>query len=96
VAPASAPLHNRVCCCSGRAPKDGLSDWRSRGDQAPGGRWGNRLTADPFDDVTIAGYVLSLIQRIRRQGELVETDGLRLTVLESDARHISRVRLQKR
>ena len=43
---------------------------------------------------TIAGYVLSLSQRIPRQGELVETDRLRITVLASDARRIRRVRMQ--
>ncbi|MFH1569822.1 MAG: hemolysin family protein [Gemmatimonadota bacterium] len=50
----------------------------------------------PGNYETVAGYVLFLVQRIPRQGEHIETDSLRLTVLDSDARRVRRVRLQKK
>ncbi|MFH1791708.1 MAG: transporter associated domain-containing protein [Candidatus Omnitrophota bacterium] len=50
----------------------------------------------PGNYETIAGYVLSLTQRIPRPGEQVETERLRITVLASDARRIRRVRVQLR
>ncbi len=46
------------------------------------------------DYETIAGYVLSLVRRIPRPGEVVETDHLRIAILASDARRIRSVRLQ--
>ncbi len=48
------------------------------------------------DYETIAGYVLLLIQRIPKQGELMETDTLKIVILEADSRKIKRIKIQKK
>ena len=45
------------------------------------------------DYETIAGYVLSLMDRIPKQGESVETDRLNIVILDADARRVRRVRI---
>ncbi|MFQ6037036.1 MAG: hemolysin family protein [Candidatus Aminicenantales bacterium] len=45
---------------------------------------------------TIAGYVLSLIGRIPRRGEEVETGRLKIMILDADQKSIRRVRIQKK
>jgi CBS domain containing-hemolysin-like protein len=42
------------------------------------------------------GYVVSLIERIPRQGESVETNELRITVLDADARRVRRVGIHRK
>ncbi len=43
---------------------------------------------------TIAGYILSLVERISKQGEIVESNTLRIVVLDADQKSIRRVRIQ--
>ena len=51
--------------------------------------------AIPLGDYnTIAGYIISLVERIPKQGELVETKKHRIVVLDADQKSIRRVRLQ--
>jgi putative hemolysin len=45
---------------------------------------------------TIAGYVISLMERIPKRGEFIETDKLKVVVLDADSRSIRRVRIQKK
>lgn len=45
---------------------------------------------------TIAGYVISLIERIPKRGEFVETDKLKIVVLDADSKRIRRLRIQKK
>ena len=45
---------------------------------------------------TIAGYVISLMERIPKRGEFIETDRLKVVVLDADSRSIRRVRIQKK
>jgi len=45
---------------------------------------------------TIAGYVISLMEKIPKQGESVETDSLRIMVLDADARSVRRVRIRNK
>jgi putative hemolysin len=45
---------------------------------------------------TIAGYIISLVERIPKQGEIVETSSLRIVVLDADQKSIRRVRIQKK
>ncbi len=45
---------------------------------------------------TIAGYVISLMDRIPRKGETVETAELRIVVLDADKKSIRRIRIQKK
>jgi len=51
----------------------------------------------PFGDYnTIAGYVISLIERIPKSGEFIETNKLKIVVLDADLKSIRRVRIQKK
>jgi CBS domain containing-hemolysin-like protein len=45
---------------------------------------------------TIAGYIIYLIERIPKRGEVIETDRLKVVVLDADSRSIRRVRIQKK
>lgn len=45
---------------------------------------------------TIAGYVISLMERIPRSGEIIETNDLKIAILDADRRSIRRVRIQKK
>jgi putative hemolysin len=45
---------------------------------------------------TIAGYVISLIERIPKRGEFVETDKFKIVVLDADSKRIRRLRIQKK
>ena len=45
---------------------------------------------------TIAGYVISLMERIPKRGEFIETDKLKMIILDADSRSIRRVRIQKK
>jgi putative hemolysin len=43
---------------------------------------------------TIAGYILSLMRRIPKRGEIVDTKDLRMIILDADLKSIRRVRIQ--
>jgi len=43
---------------------------------------------------TIAGYIISIVERIPKPGEIVETNKLRVVVLDADQKSIRRVRVQ--
>ncbi|MBN2372318.1 HlyC/CorC family transporter, partial [bacterium] len=45
---------------------------------------------------TIAGYIISLLERIPKRGEFVRTKSLKIVVLEADSRSIRRVRIIKK
>lgn len=45
---------------------------------------------------TIAGYVISLIERIPKSGEFIETNELKIVVLDADLKSIRRVRIQRK
>jgi len=45
---------------------------------------------------TIAGYIISLLERIPKRGEIVETERFRMVVLDADQKSIRRVRVQKK
>ncbi len=45
---------------------------------------------------TIAGYVISLTERIPKGGEIIETSELKIVILEADRKSIRRVRIQKK
>ena len=44
--------------------------------------------------ITIAGYIISLLERIPKPGEVLETSDFRIVVLDADPRSIRRVRIQ--
>lgn len=51
--------------------------------------------AIPLGDYnTIAGYIISLLERIPEHGEVIETENLRMVVLDADPKSIRRVRIQ--
>ncbi len=50
----------------------------------------------PGDYNTIAGYVISLIERIPKRGEFVETEDLKIGVLDADLKSIRRVSVRKK
>lgn len=50
----------------------------------------------PGDYTTVAGFVLSLMERIPRKGETEETSRFKITVLDADSRSIRRVRILKK
>ncbi len=45
---------------------------------------------------TIAGYIISLMERIPGRGEIVDTKDLRMVILDADVKSIRRVRIQKK
>jgi CBS domain containing-hemolysin-like protein len=45
---------------------------------------------------TIAGYIISLTERIPKQGEIVETKDFNIAILDADIKSIRRVRIQKK
>lgn len=44
---------------------------------------------------TIAGYILQLLGDFPKNGEVIETDGLRIVVEEMDKNRIEKVRVYK-
>jgi putative hemolysin len=52
---------------------------------------GIALPEGPYE--TVAGFVLSVLGRVPREGDFVEVDGHRLTVVELDGRRIARLSL---
>jgi putative hemolysin len=51
----------------------------------------------PYGDYnTVAGYVISLMERIPKSGEFVETNDLKIVVLDADLKSIRRVSIQKK
>jgi CBS domain containing-hemolysin-like protein len=51
----------------------------------------------PFGDYkTIAGYIISLLERIPKRGEFVQTEFLKIVVLDADPRSVRRVRIIKK
>ncbi|MBN1224934.1 MAG: DUF21 domain-containing protein, partial [Candidatus Aminicenantes bacterium] len=45
------------------------------------------------DYITIAGYVVQEMQKIPKKGEILETDDLKILILDADAKKINRVRI---
>jgi putative hemolysin len=45
---------------------------------------------------TIAGYIMSLLERIPRAGETIETKELKIVILDADLKSIRRVRIQSK
>ena len=56
-------------------------------------RFGTEIPAGNYE--TIAGFILSLIQRIPKQGEYIETDFLRIMIIDADSKRIRKVRIHK-
>jgi putative hemolysin len=54
------------------------------------------MSIPPGNYNTIAGYIISLMERIPRRGESVETKDLRMMVLDADIKSIRKVRIQKK
>jgi len=46
--------------------------------------------------ITIAGYIIFLTERIPKRGELIETESLKITVLDADSKSIRRVQIQRK
>ncbi|MGA1790489.1 MAG: hemolysin family protein [bacterium] len=51
------------------------------------------MTIPLGDYKTIAGYIISLLERIPKRGEFVETELLKIVVLDADPRSVRRVRI---
>ncbi len=45
---------------------------------------------------TIAGYIISLLEKIPRSGEIIETNEFKIVILDADRRSIRRVRIQRK
>ncbi len=45
---------------------------------------------------TIAGYIISLLERIPKRGEIIDTERFRMAILDADAKSIRRVRIKKK
>jgi putative hemolysin len=45
---------------------------------------------------TVAGYIISLTERIPRRGETIDTKDLRMVILDADMKSIRRVRIQRK
>ncbi|MDH5468774.1 MAG: CNNM domain-containing protein, partial [Candidatus Aminicenantes bacterium] len=45
---------------------------------------------------TIAGYIIFLTERIPKRGEFVETESLKITVIDADSKSIRRVQIQRK
>lgn len=45
---------------------------------------------------TVAGYVIFLLERIPQRGEFVDTENLKIIVLDADSKSIRRIRIQKK
>ena len=54
---------------------------------------GTELESEEVD--TIAGYILQLLGNFPKNGEVIETDGLRIVVEEMDKNRIEKVRVYK-
>lgn len=54
---------------------------------------GTELESEEVD--TIAGYILQLLGDFPKNGEVIETDGLRIVVEEMDKNRIEKVRVYK-
>ena len=46
--------------------------------------------------ITIAGYIIFLTERIPKRGEFIETESLKITVLDADSKSIRRVQIQRK
>ena len=57
-------------------------------------RFGTNIPIGVYE--TIAGYVIYLMEKIPMTGEYVDTDELRILVLDADARSISKVRIRNK
>lgn len=57
-------------------------------------RFGTDIPVGEYE--TIAGYVIYLMEKIPRTGEYVDTDELRILVLDADARSIQKVRIHNK
>jgi CBS domain containing-hemolysin-like protein len=57
-------------------------------------RFGTNIPAGEYE--TIAGYVIYLMEKIPGTGEYVDTDELRILVLDADARSIQKVRIHNK
>jgi CBS domain containing-hemolysin-like protein len=57
-------------------------------------RFGTNIPVGVYE--TIAGYVIYLMEKIPRTGEYVDTDELRILVLDADARSIRKVRIRNK
>ncbi|MFQ6108853.1 MAG: transporter associated domain-containing protein, partial [Candidatus Aminicenantales bacterium] len=53
------------------------------------------MSIPPGDYNTVGGYVFSLLERIPEEGEIIETEAFKITVLDADDRRVRRVRIQK-
>ncbi|UCE41480.1 MAG: HlyC/CorC family transporter [Candidatus Aminicenantes bacterium] len=54
------------------------------------------MAIPPGDYNTIAGYIISLIERIPKQGEFIDTHTHKIVVLDADNKSIRRVRIQSK
>ncbi|MBM3236901.1 HlyC/CorC family transporter [Candidatus Poribacteria bacterium] len=57
-------------------------------------RFGTNIPVGEYE--TIAGYVIYLMEKIPRTGEYVDTDELRILVLDADARSVQKVRIHNK
>ncbi|MFQ6042838.1 MAG: hemolysin family protein [Candidatus Poribacteria bacterium] len=57
-------------------------------------RFGTNIPPGEYE--TIAGYVIYLMEKIPKTGEYVDTDELRIFVLDADARSIQKVRIRNK
>lgn len=62
--------------------------------QAINALFGMSIPSGPYK--TIAGYIIFLTERIPKRGEFVETEGLKITVLDADSKSIRRVQIQRK
>ena len=77
------PISDKVIECDGRAEILELN--HSCGTSIPVGTY-----------ETVAGYVISLMEKIPKQGESVETNELKITILNADEKSVRRVRISKK
>ena len=57
-------------------------------------RFGSNIPVGEYE--TIAGYVIYLMEKIPKTGEYVDTDEVRIFVLDADARSIQKVRIHNK
>jgi len=77
------PISDKVIECDGRAEILELN--HSCGTNIPTGTY-----------ETIAGYVISLMEKIPKEEDTLETDDLNITILEADEKSVRRVRILKK
>jgi len=54
------------------------------------------MSIPPGQYKTIAGYIIFLTERIPKRGESIETENLKITVLDADSKSIRRVQIQRK